>query len=178
MHAKRPEDSCIHFGAGTAVQLDLFCSASHSMEPGAHVGGARPDVASRSACSCSYGFVTATLTSTKREARTRQASCRCDGDRFRPGAQRGVPRAPDRPGPGEAHTRVLAGEELIHSLDYREAEPYRRVAPIPVCRGEGRLTQSTAGLQPEKRELALVPPHRTLARLGMKGGTGWICVIR
>src|SRR5882762_10233440 len=34
MHAKRPEDSCIHFGAGTAVQLDLFCSASHSMEPG------------------------------------------------------------------------------------------------------------------------------------------------
>src|SRR6202022_2780126 len=38
MHAKRPEDSCINFGAGTAVQLDLFCSASHSMEPGAHVG--------------------------------------------------------------------------------------------------------------------------------------------
>jgi hypothetical protein len=28
MHAKRPEDSCIHFGAGTAVQLDLFCSAT------------------------------------------------------------------------------------------------------------------------------------------------------
>jgi GAF domain-containing protein len=61
-----------------------------------------------------------------------------DGDRFRPGAQRGVPRAlaeyfaagPDRPGPGEAHTRVLAGEELIHSPDYREEEPYRRGAPL------------------------------------------------
>jgi PAS domain S-box-containing protein len=61
-----------------------------------------------------------------------------DGDRFRPGAQRGVARAlaeylaagPDRPGPGEAHTRVLAGEELIHSLDFREEEPYRRGAPL------------------------------------------------
>jgi hypothetical protein len=27
----------------------------------------------------------------------------------------------------------------------------RRVSPIPVCRGEGRLTQSTPGLQPEKQ---------------------------
>jgi hypothetical protein len=27
MPAKRPEDSCIHFGAGAAVQLDLFFSA-------------------------------------------------------------------------------------------------------------------------------------------------------
>src|SRR5215831_16992563 len=34
---------------------------------------------------------------------------------------------------------------------------YRRVSPIPFCRREGRLTQSTAGLQPEKRERALVP---------------------
>jgi GAF domain-containing protein/nitrogen-specific signal transduction histidine kinase len=61
-----------------------------------------------------------------------------DGDRFRPGAQRGVPRplaeyfaaGPDRPGPGEAHTRVLAGEKLIHSLDYRDEEPYRHGAPL------------------------------------------------
>jgi hypothetical protein len=37
MQAKRPEDSCIHFGAGAAVQLDLFCPASHSMERMAHV---------------------------------------------------------------------------------------------------------------------------------------------
>ena len=36
----------------------------------------------------------------------------------------------------------------------------RRVSPIPVCRGEGRLTQSTAGRQLEKRELALVPHLR------------------
>ncbi len=41
MHAKRLEGSCIRFGTGAAVQLDLFCSASHSMEPGAHVGWLR-----------------------------------------------------------------------------------------------------------------------------------------
>ena len=61
-----------------------------------------------------------------------------DGDRFHPRAQRGVPPAltkylaagPDRPGPGEAHTRVLAGEELIHSVDFRDEEPYRLGAPL------------------------------------------------
>ena len=60
------------------------------------------------------------------------------GDRLRLGAQRGVPPAlaeyfaagPDRPGPGEAHTRILAGEDLIHSLDFREEEPYRIGAPL------------------------------------------------
>ena len=56
MHAKWNEVSCIHFGAGAAVQLDLFCAASHSMEPGAQVGwvdwAALPR-ASRSASSCS-----------------------------------------------------------------------------------------------------------------------------
>ena len=34
---------------------------------------------------------------------------------------------------------------------------FRRVSPISVCLGEGRLTQSTADLQPEKRELARAP---------------------
>ena len=34
---------------------------------------------------------------------------------------------------------------------------HRRVSPISVCLGEGRLTQSTADLQPEKRELARAP---------------------
>ena len=34
-----------YVGAEAApVQPDFFCSASHSMEPGAHVGSARPDV--------------------------------------------------------------------------------------------------------------------------------------
>ena len=28
------EGSCTHFGAGAAVQLDVFCSARHSMQPG------------------------------------------------------------------------------------------------------------------------------------------------
>ena len=39
MHAERPEDVVHTFGAGAAtVQRDLFCSACHSMEPGAHTG--------------------------------------------------------------------------------------------------------------------------------------------
>jgi len=61
-----------------------------------------------------------------------------DGQRFRPGAQRGVPVAlakyfaagPDQPGPGEAHSRILAGENLIHSLDYMDEEPYRSGRPL------------------------------------------------
>jgi len=61
-----------------------------------------------------------------------------DGERFRPAAQRGVPEAlaayfshgADRPGPGEAHTRILAGETVIHSLDYMDEEPYRQGNPL------------------------------------------------
>jgi signal transduction histidine kinase len=61
-----------------------------------------------------------------------------DGQRFRPGAQRGVPAAlaayfaagPDKPGPGEAHSRILAGESLIHSLDYVDEDPYRLGNPL------------------------------------------------
>jgi PAS domain S-box-containing protein len=61
-----------------------------------------------------------------------------DGERFRPGAQRGVPAALakyfaaglDQPGPGEAHSRILAGENLIHSLDYMDEEPYRSGKPL------------------------------------------------
>jgi GAF domain-containing protein len=61
-----------------------------------------------------------------------------DGQLFRPAAQRGVPNAlaayfaggPDKPGPGEAHTRVLAGENVIHSLDYMDEEPYRQGNPL------------------------------------------------
>src|ERR1700737_1677661 len=42
MHAEPPEDIVrANLGAGGAAQLDLFCSASHSMEPGAGRGDGR-----------------------------------------------------------------------------------------------------------------------------------------
>ena len=61
-----------------------------------------------------------------------------DGQRFQPGAVYGVPaalaeyfgRGADEPGPGEAHTRVLAGENLIHSFDFKDEEPYRLGNPL------------------------------------------------
>src|SRR5262249_10199227 len=39
----------------------------------------------------------------------------------------------------------------------------RRVSPVPVCRDDGRLTQSTAGLQPEKRETSARARKRSRA---------------
>jgi hypothetical protein len=48
---------------------------------------------------------------------------------------------------------------------------FRRISPIPDCRGEGRLTQSTAGLQPKKRE-PLFMPH-TGRCPGLVGALGW-----
>jgi GAF domain-containing protein len=61
-----------------------------------------------------------------------------DGERFRRAAQRGVPPAlaeyfasgMDQPRPGEAHWRLLAGEDLIHSIDQMDEEPYRVGSPL------------------------------------------------
>jgi hypothetical protein len=57
-----PVRSCAERGAApghrhtnsAAVQLDLFCSASHSMEPGAGRGWVGCGLPRCSACSCSY----------------------------------------------------------------------------------------------------------------------------
>jgi len=59
-------------------------------------------------CEAAFGFVTT-----------------YDGERFERAAQRGVPDAlaayfstgMDQPRPGDAHWRLLAGEELIHNLE-------------------------------------------------------------
>src|SRR5712671_4230372 len=61
-----------------------------------------------------------------------------DGKRFTPAAMRGVPASlatyfsagMDQPRPGEAHARLLAGEELIHSIDQKDEEPYRVGSPL------------------------------------------------
>jgi class 3 adenylate cyclase len=72
-------------------------------------------------CEAAFGFVTT-----------------YDGERFQRAAQRGVPDAlatyfsagMDQPRPGDAHWRLLAGEELIHNLDQMNEEAYRQGNPL------------------------------------------------
>jgi GAF domain-containing protein len=63
-----------------------------------------------------------------------------DGETFHHAAMRGVPPAYDEwrrrrtemSGPGTGHARIIAGEDIVHSLDlmaerpYRDGDPYRR----------------------------------------------------
>ena len=61
-----------------------------------------------------------------------------DGERFKPAAQRGVPDAlasyfesgMDQPREGDAHWRLLAGENIIHSLDQKDEDAYRAGNPL------------------------------------------------
>ena len=72
-------------------------------------------------CEAAFGFVTI-----------------YDGERFERGVQRGVPEAlaayfrtgMDQPRPGDAHWRLLAGEELIHNLDQKDEDAYRLGNPL------------------------------------------------
>jgi class 3 adenylate cyclase len=72
-------------------------------------------------CEAAFGFVTT-----------------YDGERFERAAQRGVPDAlatyfstgMDQPRPGDAHWRLIAGEELIHNLDQMDEEAYRQGNPL------------------------------------------------
>jgi len=61
-----------------------------------------------------------------------------DGERFEGAAQRGVPDAlaayfrtgMDQPRPGDAHWRLIAGEDLIHNLDQKDEDAYRLGNPL------------------------------------------------
>jgi two-component system, NtrC family, sensor kinase len=61
-----------------------------------------------------------------------------DGERFERAAQRGVPDAlaayfrtgMDQPRPGDAHWRLVAGEDLIHNLDQMDEDAYRLGNPL------------------------------------------------
>jgi adenylate cyclase len=72
-------------------------------------------------CEAAFGFVTT-----------------YDGQRFERAAQRGVPDAlaayfstgMDQPRPGDAHWRLLSGEQLIHNLDQMDEEAYRQGNPL------------------------------------------------
>jgi class 3 adenylate cyclase len=72
-------------------------------------------------CEAAFGFVTT-----------------YDGVRFERAAQRGVPDAlaayfrkgMDQPRPGDAHWRLVEGEELIHNLDQMDEDAYRLGNPL------------------------------------------------
>lgn len=72
-------------------------------------------------CEASFGFVTT-----------------YDGERFERAAQRGVPNALaeyfrsgiDQPRPGDAHWRLVAGEDLIQNLDQMDEDAYRLGNPL------------------------------------------------
>src|SRR5215204_5097908 len=61
-----------------------------------------------------------------------------DGSRFTPAAMRGVPRplidyfadGMDQPQAGEAHARILEGEDVVHNLDQMDEEAYRAGSPL------------------------------------------------
>jgi class 3 adenylate cyclase/putative methionine-R-sulfoxide reductase with GAF domain len=72
-------------------------------------------------CEAAFGFVTT-----------------YDGERIERAAERGVPDALaaylrtgiDQPRPGDAHWRLIAGEDLIHNLDQMDEEAYRVGNPL------------------------------------------------
>jgi PAS domain S-box-containing protein len=72
-------------------------------------------------CGAAFGFLTA-----------------YDGQRFSPVAMRGVPpslaeyfsQGMDQPSPGEAHYRILQGEDVIHNLDQKAEEAYQAGLPL------------------------------------------------
>jgi len=61
-----------------------------------------------------------------------------DGKQFTPVAMRGVPPAlaeyftagMDQPRPGDAHFRILEGEDIVHNLDQMDEEAYRSGSPL------------------------------------------------
>jgi GAF domain-containing protein len=61
-----------------------------------------------------------------------------DGKSFKPAAQSGVPAAlkeyfaagMDQPQPGDAHWRLIAGEDLVHNLDQKDEDAYRGGNPL------------------------------------------------
>src|SRR4051795_7893222 len=61
-----------------------------------------------------------------------------DGNRFTPATMRDVPEAlaayfaagMDQPQPGEAHWRLLEGEDLVHNLDQKDEDAYRMGTPL------------------------------------------------
>jgi len=107
-------------------------------------------------CEAAFGFVTT-----------------YDGGRFERAAQRGVPDAlaayfqtgMDQPRPGDAHWRLIAGEDLIHS-DQKEEDAYRVGNPLrrAVVDLGGARTALVVALRKEKALLGALTVYRKEVR--------------
>jgi class 3 adenylate cyclase len=110
-------DQAIARQAATTDVLQLVNSSHGDL---AHVFGAMLEHALR-LCEASFGFVTI-----------------YDGKQFDRAVQRGVPEeltryfqaGIDQPRPGDAHWRLLEGDDLIHNLDQMDEEAYRQGNPL------------------------------------------------
>jgi two-component system NtrC family sensor kinase len=93
-------------------------------------------------CEAAFGFVTT-----------------YNGERFERAAQRGVPdtlanyfnAGMDQPRPGDAHWRLLAGEELIHNLDQMDEEAYRQGNLVVALRKDNVLVGALTVYRKEVR---------------------------
>ncbi|MGE3991503.1 GAF domain-containing protein [Pseudorhodoplanes sp.] len=101
----------------TSEVLQVINSSSGNLAP---VFSAMLDKA-MTLCGAAFGFLTS-----------------YDGHRFAPAAMRGVPpqlaeyfsRGMDQPQPGEAHFRILKGEDIIHNIDQKGEEAYLSALPL------------------------------------------------
>jgi adenylate cyclase len=114
---KADRDEAIARQAATTQVLQIINASPGDLAP---VFAAMLENALR-LCEASFGFVTT-----------------YDGKRFDRAVQRGVPDALadyfktgiDQPRPGDAHWRLLAGEDLIHNLDQMDEDAYRLDNPL------------------------------------------------
>src|SRR5437868_9972519 len=103
--------------AATADILKVIASSPSDLQP---VFDAILDRALQ-LCEAAFGFLT-----------------KWDGERFEFAAERGEPTelsqhfgtGMDQPRPGDAHWRLVAGEDLIHNLDQKDEEAYRAGNPL------------------------------------------------
>jgi signal transduction histidine kinase len=97
-----------------------------------------------------------------------------DGERFERAAERGVPDAlaayfragMDQPRPGDAHWRLIAGEELIHNLDQKDEDAYRLGNPLrrAVVDLGGARSALVVALRKEKMLLGALTVYRKEVR--------------
>jgi class 3 adenylate cyclase len=117
VECRAERDDALARQAATTQVLQIIDASPGDLAP---VFGAMLDHALR-LCEASFGFVTT-----------------YDGKQFERGVQRGVPDAlaayfksgMDQPRSGDAHWRLLAGEDLIHNLDQMDEEAYRQGNPL------------------------------------------------
>jgi hypothetical protein len=112
-------------------------------------------------CEASFGFVNS-----------------YDGEKFAPAAQRGVPEAlaayfkpgMDQPRPGDAHQRLLEGEDLIHNLDQMDEDAYRSGNPLrrAVVDLGGARTALVVALRKDEKLLGALTIYRQEVRPSLK----------